>query len=72
MPTATLEEVKQLVDHLAPLDQVRLIEYLVSRLASAVAEAQSAVPAGPESAAGAWEEFFRLGEELAQRDRPGA
>ena len=70
MPTATLDEIKHLADNLAPLDQVRLIEYLVPRLARVVAEAQSAAPAGSGRSTDAWEEFLRLGEELAHRDRP--
>jgi hypothetical protein len=68
MPTATLDEVKRLADRLAPLDQVRLIEHLVPRLAQVVAEAHPAASTG--SGDGAWDEFFRLGEELAHRDQP--
>jgi hypothetical protein len=70
MPTATLDEIKHLADNLAPLDQVRLIEYLVPRLARVVAEAQSTAPAGTGRSADRWEEFLRLGKELAHRDRP--
>ena len=70
MATTTLDEIKRLTDNLAPLDQVRLIEYLVPRLARVLAEAQLTVPAGPGHSADAWEELMRLGEELSQRDRP--
>ena len=70
MPTATLDEVIRLADHLAPLDQVRLIEHLVPRLAPIVAGVQPATPAEPGTSADPWDEFFRLGEELAQRDQP--
>ena len=70
MPTATLDEIKRLADNLAPLDQVRLIEYLVPRLARVVAEAQLTLPIGPGQSADAWEELMRVGEELSQRDRP--
>jgi hypothetical protein len=67
MPTASLDEVKDLADHLAPLDQVRLIEYLVPRIAQVVANAQSKTFDG---GADPWAEFFRLGEELTHSDRP--
>ena len=70
MPTATLDEIKRLADNLAPLDQVRLIEYLVPRLARVVAEAKSPAPARAERSADRWEEVLRLGEELADHDRP--
>jgi hypothetical protein len=70
MPMAALDDVKRLADDLAPLDQLRLIEYLVPRLARVVAEAQPAAPAAPGHRADAWEVFFHQGEELAQRDRP--
>jgi len=71
MPTATLDEVKRLADNLAPLEQVRLIEHLVPRLAQVLAEAQITRSVGPEDRADPWEEFFRIGEELAHRDQPG-
>jgi hypothetical protein len=70
MSPTTLEEAKQLADHLDPLDQVRLIQYLVSRLGSAVADTHAAAPASSGEQSDAWEEFLRLGEELARRDRP--
>ncbi len=70
MPTATLDEVKRLAENLAPLDQVRLIEYLVPRVAQAVAEAQRAASTEPQERAKAWGEFLRLGEDLAHGDRP--
>lgn len=70
MPAATLDEVKRLADDLAPMDQVRLIEYLVPRLAQAVAEAQHAASGVPRQCTDAWEVFLRLGENLAHSDRP--
>jgi hypothetical protein len=70
MPAATLEEVIRLADHLAPLDQVRLIEHLVPRLAQVVAGTQPTVTAGPGNDADPWGEFLRIGEEIARRDRP--
>jgi len=70
MSTATLDEVIRLADDLAPLDQVRLIEHLVPRLAQVVAGSQFATHAGSGDSADAWDEFLRLGEELARGDRP--
>lgn len=70
MPATTLDEVKRLADDLAPMDQVRLIEYLVPRLAQAVAEAQHPAPVVIQQRTDAWELFLRLGEGLAHGDRP--
>lgn len=72
MPVTTLEEAQRLVDRLTPLDQVRLLEYLIPRIARAVASAQSAGPAASDTDANAWRDFFRLGEALAKPDSPGS
>jgi hypothetical protein len=56
----TLEEFERLADELSPLDQVRLIEHLTHRLASALAEAQPAAA----SAADAWARWDQLREEF--------
>jgi hypothetical protein len=71
MPATTLEEVQRLVDRLTPLDQVYLLEYLIPRIARAVASAQPGVPAASGADADAWLEFFRLGEALASQSAPG-
>lgn len=70
MPAATLDEVRRLADALSPLDQVRLLEHLLPRIACAVALAQSATPAAPSASRDAWQEFLRLGDELAEQDAP--
>jgi hypothetical protein len=68
MAESTLIQVQHLVDELSPLEQVRLLEYLTPRIAQAISSRQAAQDGGE---AGAWEEFFRLGEALAAEDRPG-
>jgi hypothetical protein len=58
---ASLKEVEAMVDALAATDQVRLLEYLVPRVADALL-------AGEPDRAGAdraWREFRRVGERLA-------
>ncbi len=37
----TLEQAQHIVDHLSPIDQVRLLAYLVPRLVQFVAERQA-------------------------------
>jgi hypothetical protein len=71
VPSTTLEEAQRLVDHLTPLDQVHLAEYLIERIARAVASAQPAVPAVSSPEMDAWQKFFRLGDSLAEDDAPG-
>ena len=57
----SLKEVEAMVDALETSDQVRLLRYLVPRLADAVLSAE--IPAG--SADSAWQDFRRIGERLA-------
>jgi len=57
----TLKDVEAMVDTLGPTDQVRLLQYLVPRLADAVLAGESERP----DAVGAWREFRRVGERLA-------
>jgi hypothetical protein len=57
----TLEEVEAMIDALEPTDQVRLLQYLVPRLADAVLAGSSA----RTDADAAWREFRRVGERLA-------
>jgi hypothetical protein len=71
MPAATLEEAQRLVDRLTPLDQVHLAEYLISRIACAVASAQPVVPAASSPDTDTWQAFFRLGDTLATLEAPG-
>jgi hypothetical protein len=57
----SLKELEAMVDSLGPTDQVRLLQYLIPRLADAVLAGE----ANPADAARAWQEFRRVGERLA-------
>jgi hypothetical protein len=57
----SLQEIEAMVDALEPSDQVRLLQYLVPRLAEAMLSGEP----GRADAAGAWREFRRVGERLA-------
>jgi hypothetical protein len=57
----TLKEVEAMVDALAATDQVRLLQYLVPRIADAVLAGEPK-RVGTDSA---WQEFRRVGERLA-------
>jgi hypothetical protein len=64
----TLDQAQRLVDQLTPVDQVRLLAYVASRVAQ-VFPPSSTAAARPQ-AADAWERFFAIGEELAATDTP--
>ena len=68
MTNNTLDQVQRLVDQLTPVDQVRLLAYVASRVAQVFPASSTAVD-GPE-AVDAWERFFEVGEELATTDTP--
>lgn len=70
MENTTLDQVQRLVDHLTPLDQVRLLAYLTPRIARSVASVYPAMSTSAPSNAAAWKEFFRIGDMLAASDRP--
>ena len=67
MAAATLDQVQQLVDQLSPLEQVKLLEYLSSRIARAVAQQQITAVARSQYE-DAWAELFRLGDAIAASD----
>jgi hypothetical protein len=69
MVNDSLTQAQHLIDRLTPLDQVRLLAYLTSRIARLV-EALPPTPPPPASGAAAWQEFFRLGDSLAATDKP--
>ncbi|MCC7290587.1 MAG: hypothetical protein IT449_00835 [Phycisphaerales bacterium] len=56
-----LKQIEAMVDALGPLDRVRLLEYLVPRVADVVL----ATEAARGDTAAAWREFRRIGERLA-------
>jgi len=70
MDNRTLEQVQRLVDHLTPLDQVRLLAYLTSRIARIVESLYPAPSISAPSNTAAWQEFFRIGDALAANDNP--
>ena len=68
MTDNTLDQAQRLVDQLTPVDQVRLLAYVASRVAQ-VFPTSSTVADRPEPV-DAWERLFELGEELAATDTP--
>lgn len=70
--STTLDKVQQLIDQLTPLEQARLMEYLTPRIVQAVETAQAEHPTHKLSSEEAWQMFFRLGEAVAEADRPEA
>jgi hypothetical protein len=70
MADSTLAPAQQLVNQLTPHEQVRLLAYLMERLAQVVT-ALLPTPGGtsPEPS-DVWETFFQLGEMLAATDTP--
>lgn len=66
MNAITLSYVQTLVDQLSPLDQARLLQYLMPKITRTVATAykeQSSRPISTE-AKNAWEQFFKIGDSL--------
>jgi hypothetical protein len=68
MTDNTLDQAQRLVDQLTPVDQVRLLAYLASRVAQ-VFPTSSIATEKPETV-DTWEKFFELGEGLAATDTP--
>ncbi len=68
MNNSTLEQAQQLADHLTPLDQVRLLAYLTSRIARIVEAVYPAMSTADPNDTMAWKEFFQIGDELAASD----
>jgi hypothetical protein len=70
MTTTMLEQAQQLADQLTPLEQVRLLEYLTPQIARAMATVQAPHATTDPAPTDAWQEFFRLGDALAETDHP--
>lgn len=68
MSTASLEQVPRLVDQLSLRDQARLLEYLTPRVVRTVVSAQQTETAEMTALQDAWDEFFRIGDEIAALD----
>jgi hypothetical protein len=60
----SLEQIEAMVDELAPTDQVRLLQYLVPRLADALLTRDASRDKTPH-VGDAWLEFRRVGDRLA-------
>ena len=68
MANTALDQVQHLVDQLTPLDQVRLLEYLVPRIGQVVVAAYTSGTASTSVGTEAWAELFRLGDDLVAGD----
>ena len=68
MAESRLDQAQQLVDQLTPVDQVRLLAYVASRVAQEFPSSLTGV--GKPEAVDAWERLFELGENLAATDTP--
>jgi hypothetical protein len=68
MTDKTLDQAQRLVDQLTPVEQVRLLAYVASRVAQVFPP--SSTPANRPEAVDAWERFFEVGDELAATDTP--
>lgn len=68
MPEATLDQVQRLAAKLSPVDQVRLLEYLLPRIARAVETNPEGVGTPWPVNGDAWQEFFRIGDAIAEQD----
>jgi hypothetical protein len=66
MTDKTLDQPQRLVDQLTPVEQVRLLAYVASRVAQ-VFPPSSTDADGPK-AVDAWERLFEVGDELAAAD----
>jgi hypothetical protein len=70
MENTTLDQVQRLVDHLSPLDQVRLLAYLTPRIAQNVTSMYLSSSTPTSNHTVAWKEFFHIGDMLAASDKP--
>lgn len=70
MSAKTLGEIQASIERLDLADQVRLLEYLTPKIASAVLAPSSGVD--PRDRDAAWRRFRAVGERLAATSLPGA
>ena len=61
MADPKLIQVQNLIDHLSPLDQVRLMEYISARIEKIISS---------DEGEKAWSDFFRIGGEIMKSDVP--
>lgn len=65
---STLTQVQRLVERLSPAEQARLLSMLALRISGMMTSTSSSIPGSPAAPEQAWEEFFRLGDKLADSD----
>jgi methylphosphotriester-DNA--protein-cysteine methyltransferase len=70
MPTATLEQIRPLIDQLSLRDQARLLEYLTPRVTRAVVTVQQEETRAAGILPQEWRELFRIGDAIAQLETP--
>ncbi len=66
----SIAQVQHLVDKLSPIDQAHLLEYLSTRIAKADFSISSSTNVKSTGRGAAWDEFFRVGDELLKGDKP--
>ena len=69
MSNAVYLQAQHLIENLSPPDQARLLTYLSCRLTQLLA-AQSVVVPTSVAPGMAWQEFFRVGDNIMRSDRP--
>jgi len=70
MAETSFMQVQNLIDRLTPLDQVRLIEYISTRIEKVISINQSVATKQINDRDNAWSDFFRIGDELLKGDLP--
>ena len=63
-------QVQHLIDRLTPHDQVRLMEYISSRIEKVISSISSTSTVKAIERDEAWADFFRIGDELLENDLP--
>ena len=63
-------QVQYLIDRLTPHDQVRLMEYISSRIEKVISSISSTSTVKAIERDEAWADFFRIGDELLENDLP--
>ena len=65
MSTVTLSQIERLIDQLSPLEQVRLLEYLMPRIRNTVASLQPPSATSEEGLTDEWNMLFCIGDNIA-------
>ena len=70
MADPKLIQVQNLIDHLSPLDQVRLMEYISARIEKIISTMSTPEIITSDEGEKAWSDFFRIGGEIMKSDVP--